>query len=471
MAYSINLTNGNLLVTLADGEVNTANSSITLIGRNVSTYGESLNENIVHMLENFASDTEPTSPLEGQLWMDTTSGDSQLKVRISGQWVGLSTYVKSSTTPTGLLDGDLWYDTTTGQIKVKLSSGFVVVGPINPIGFGDTTVKAEIITDTFAVDHEVLSFYVSGTRVAIVNKDAQFSTVVSGFTTVKPGINLNTGISNVVFNVTANNSQALNSLTSDKFMRTDQDTSTTGNLAVTKNITAAAVTANLSGNGAGITDLTGAAVTGYVALSTQANTALKFSTARNISLSGNVVGNVDFDGSANVVISTAFDVERLRLTGGTLSGQLNANAGLQVNTATANLLVATGNAVGIKTSNPITALDVVGGIRIVPVVSPSTSGTITLDALSTNHQVNLSGSTTFAFSNFSSPGQIVRLVVVGTENTITWPSEVYWPNGAVPNLANGTKKIAVVTLIRANTIVPDLLRPDANFILATYVSY
>ena len=65
MAYQINKTDGTLLVQLVDGSIDTATTDITLIGRNYSGFGESINENFVKMLENFANTAAPSNPLTG----------------------------------------------------------------------------------------------------------------------------------------------------------------------------------------------------------------------------------------------------------------------------------------------------------------------------------------------------------------------------------------------------------------------
>ena len=57
MAYTINLTNGTTLTTIADGTVNQTSTSLTLIGKNYAGYGTFLNDNFVHLLENASSDT------------------------------------------------------------------------------------------------------------------------------------------------------------------------------------------------------------------------------------------------------------------------------------------------------------------------------------------------------------------------------------------------------------------------------
>ena len=45
MAYTINLTNGNVFAVIPDGTVNT-NSSMVLVGKNYAGYGEFLDENV-----------------------------------------------------------------------------------------------------------------------------------------------------------------------------------------------------------------------------------------------------------------------------------------------------------------------------------------------------------------------------------------------------------------------------------------
>ena len=78
MAYTINKTDGSVLSQVADGTIDQVSSDITLIGKNSVKYGEYLNENLVKILENFASGVQPAHPIAGQLWYDTTS--ASLKV-------------------------------------------------------------------------------------------------------------------------------------------------------------------------------------------------------------------------------------------------------------------------------------------------------------------------------------------------------------------------------------------------------
>ena len=78
MAYTIVKSNGTVLTTIQDGTINTTSTSIGLPGRNFAGYGQTIDTNFVHQLENFADTTPPSNPLRGQLWYDINS--STLKI-------------------------------------------------------------------------------------------------------------------------------------------------------------------------------------------------------------------------------------------------------------------------------------------------------------------------------------------------------------------------------------------------------
>ena len=71
-----------------DGTIDTS-TSIGLIGKNYTRFGETLNENLLHLLENFANTNAPSNPSEGQLWYDTAN--SLLKLYDNGVWTTIST--------------------------------------------------------------------------------------------------------------------------------------------------------------------------------------------------------------------------------------------------------------------------------------------------------------------------------------------------------------------------------------------
>jgi hypothetical protein len=54
MSYTINLTNGNIFAVIPDGTINQS-SSQTLVGKNYAGYGQFLDDNFIHLLENGAN--------------------------------------------------------------------------------------------------------------------------------------------------------------------------------------------------------------------------------------------------------------------------------------------------------------------------------------------------------------------------------------------------------------------------------
>lgn len=73
MAYTIVKSDGTVLTTIPDGTINTTSTSVGLPGRNYAGYGQTLDTNFVHMLENFADNTPPQNPMKGQLWFNTNN--------------------------------------------------------------------------------------------------------------------------------------------------------------------------------------------------------------------------------------------------------------------------------------------------------------------------------------------------------------------------------------------------------------
>ena len=200
MAYTINLTNGQELILggLSDGSVDNSATSLTLIGKNYAGYGEILNENLVHLLENFASPNSgatsgPPNPLAGQLWWDTTN--KILRVYSGTSWK-ISTGATSApfSSPPGdrsALGGDLWFDTTNQQLKVWNGENFVRIGPTETPTTGDTGAFPSVMTDTLGGSHIVTQIRIAGVPYMIISKDT-FNSVLAGFATIKAGINFST---------------------------------------------------------------------------------------------------------------------------------------------------------------------------------------------------------------------------------------------------------------------------------------
>jgi hypothetical protein len=64
--YQVNFTDsvnkGSIIVD--DGTTNSTDTSLVFPGRNFANYGKIVNENFLHLLENFANNTAPVNPIE-----------------------------------------------------------------------------------------------------------------------------------------------------------------------------------------------------------------------------------------------------------------------------------------------------------------------------------------------------------------------------------------------------------------------
>ena len=134
MAYKINNTFGTLLVTLADGTIDTATTDLTLIGKGYAGFGEKLNENIVKLLENFNNTSAPSNKITGQLWYDQTN--KQINVYTGSKWKPVGSTTNSTTSPTNAVQGDMWFDTTNTQLYVYTGSAWTLIGPTTVAGSG-----------------------------------------------------------------------------------------------------------------------------------------------------------------------------------------------------------------------------------------------------------------------------------------------------------------------------------------------
>lgn len=253
MSYTINLTNGNLLVTIPDGTINTSACSQTLIGKNYAGYGQFLDDNFVHLLENAADSTQPTNPLTGQLWYNTTTG--VLRVYNGSTFKTLASANAQSSAPSSNSIGDLWYDTTNAQLNVWTGSAWLLVGPIYSAATGITGAVPAVILDNTSASHIVVQLFVNDVIVGFISEDPSFTpqTSVTGFTTIRPGITLATTLLNgqaPLFQGTATNAQALGNVSASSFMRADANTGTSGSIFVnTGNLPTAIINSAGAGNG------------------------------------------------------------------------------------------------------------------------------------------------------------------------------------------------------------------------------
>ena len=240
MSYTINYTDvaNKGTITVEDGTIN-RETSLGFPGRNTTSYGAVVGQNFLQLLENFAATTEPTNPVEGQMWYDSTLGVETLKVYNGTNWVPASGINKSINTPAIAQTGDLWVDTDNQQLYLFTGGGWILVGPQFSEGLSTGANPDQIVGQDNQL-YNVLRVEVGGTTVAIMSgADNSFipKSTIAGFAQINPGLNLinrdtdSDGQSNFKFFGTAEKAENLivsnENVPAGNFLRGDV-TSTTG---------------------------------------------------------------------------------------------------------------------------------------------------------------------------------------------------------------------------------------------------
>ena len=239
MAYKINNTFGTLLVTLADGTIDTATTDLTLIGKGYAGFGEKLNENLVKLLENFNNTSAPANMVQGQMWYDKTN--NQLNVYTGSKFKPVGSTSNSATSPANAVQGDMWFDTTNTQLYVYTGSAWTLIGPTTVAGSGVTQVITESPEDTTGVKRSILKLVANDTVVGVVSNLAftpsptetlAASLISAGFSTIAQGIQLSTSVASAKFRGTATDSDGLGGVSASSFLRSDEADTTSGRLTI-----------------------------------------------------------------------------------------------------------------------------------------------------------------------------------------------------------------------------------------------
>jgi len=169
VSYRLNRTDGALLVDLTDGILDTATTDLTLIGKNYKGFGEFLNENFIALLENFASTSQPTNPMVGQLWYDKQ--DNRLKIYDGATFKSATGSVVSSTRPSNLTTGDLWIDNENNKLYIWDGTDLTLVGPEYSAGQGKSGFEVSSQLDSTDVQRTILKLFLGGTLVGIYSPE------------------------------------------------------------------------------------------------------------------------------------------------------------------------------------------------------------------------------------------------------------------------------------------------------------
>jgi len=234
MPYNINKYDGTLVAVVEDGTVDNT-LDISLIGRNYAGYGEVQNENLVHLLENFASGTEPPRKITGQIWYDTRV--KKLKFFDGNKFKSAGGTEIGNLKPSGLSVGDFWYNTETNQLySCSGDDNFVLIGPQAVQNAQTTELKSSSVDDNQGDPHPIIKGIIDGKVIFIISKtaftlptiDLDVDLVENGlpiFTTIKKGITLantpSNGISlnDYVYWGTASNATKLNGFIDTDFIK------------------------------------------------------------------------------------------------------------------------------------------------------------------------------------------------------------------------------------------------------------
>ena len=235
MAYQINKTDGTIISTVADGQIDTLSTDLTLIGKNYSGFGEALNENFIKLLENFSSTQEPTYPLRGQVWFDTA--ENKLKVYNGSDFIPVSSATISSTQPETLSIGDLWWDNVAAQLYFFDGADAVLLAPAYSQTQGRSGLEVSSILDNLNQTRVITSLYNNGILLGIFSKDSFTpKTEIVGFTgNVQPGFSAG-NLAGIKFNVTCTNAEQLGGTPATTYVRADTSNVINGQIRVSTDL-------------------------------------------------------------------------------------------------------------------------------------------------------------------------------------------------------------------------------------------
>jgi hypothetical protein len=311
MSYTITFTNGRTLAVLSDQSFDKVSTSITLIGKNVNAYGQDINNNFVGLLENFANISEPRSPVQGQLWFDTTEGRMKVYTTSSFKPVGAPTI--GTTPPASAMTGDFWVHPTEKLLYFYAGGTWLPSSKIYSDTGGKTGWIAEAVPTIGNTSTVVANFYVNDDLVAAatdltinLNPSSSYASLY-GTNTLMPGITMVPGYK--IYG-TATNALAVEGLSPSNFIQKGVYQSTTGTIDILNN--------------------TGLGIGTY--------TDLRLMVSNGVSVLASTIANRNFELRYNNLVSGS--------------------------SSTALTIDATNNRIGLFTKIPAAALDLVGDMVV-----------------------------------------------------------------------------------------------------------
>jgi len=227
MTYTINKSDGTKLVDILDGTIDDT-TDLKLIGKNSTMFGEALNGDLVHLLENFSNSLPPGKPMTGQLWYNTAESRLQVYTGNVTGWRATGAPVVSPEEPTSFVTGDFWINSKDKQLYFYDGSALTLAGPIWTHSQGKTGFIAETLYDSFGNSKPTLQLFVNNSLLGIYSS-SEFDPVpvITGFTTIVKGYTSSSAVSNL-FNITVSNSQQLGGLNAASYLVRDNSNGNVG---------------------------------------------------------------------------------------------------------------------------------------------------------------------------------------------------------------------------------------------------
>ena len=340
--------------------VPTSATSLMLVGKgaplfnNTTSWGNAMQSNLIHMMEHFANITPPTTPMDGQLWFDTTPGPT------AGPALNL-------------YSGATWYGI--------VAEGLPVQGNINMNDFKIANVTNATTTYPYVAsstgwgnnDQEVMNLgtsdamYIAKTGGYDADPTVRSGTMTGSLNmTGTAGLNFKVGSSgNLIFEATSTGSITIAG-TGSVTVATGNIVATAGNMrvgsgtnqVVTQNNVGAAptITFSTSTTGNNVINLNGNMLTGLSnAVNPTDAVSLQFADGRYVNVTGDTMsGTLAMSGIANITLADGDIV--LGTGNNTVSILRNGTAASSIVFDTASAAVPTGNNVINLGSNMLTGL-------------------------------------------------------------------------------------------------------------------